>query len=150
MQESIDVQLKCIDIERKSIDERNKSLDKLDQKIGIFGWFYFLFFIESLKILRGMCFCIKILFIIVNVIGIIFLMKSFFIKKTKSQYFNVTHIVSYEKANYKKYIKDIHEDYIDIKEDLDVLIESRNRDFRTSIMFFWVGLLIILFVFIVI
>lgn len=149
MKENIDVQLKCIDIERKSIDERNKSLTKLDQKIGVFAWFFFLFFVESLKIIWGMCFCIKLLFILVNIIGIMFLMKSFFIKKTKNQYFNVTHMIDYDKANYKKYIKDIHADYVDIKQDLDALIESRNRNFKTSIIFFWVGLLIILFAFII-
>lgn len=150
MQENIDVQLKCIDIERKSIDERNVSLNKLDQKIGIFTWFYFLFFIESLNFLQWLCFCIKVLFVVLSIIGIVFLIKSFFVKRIKNQYFNMSHMISYDRANYKKYIKDIHADYWDIKKELDNLIKDRNEDFKISMLFFGIWFLIILFTFIII
>jgi len=145
--ETTDIKLKCLDIEEKSLQNRFTSLDKLDQKIWIFGGFYFLFFLQALSFINSSSFCLKLLFVIFSVIGISFLIKSFLVKSVDKMHPDLSHFINHDKLSYDRYIEDQFKNIKDIELSIRRLISSRKYDFSIALLFFWLSIFVILFIF---
>jgi len=138
-----EIKLKCLDIQVNNIDCKLKTLTSLEYKVWIFLGFFFLVSFENIKYLSEAELCLfKIPMIIFFLISSYFLFNAFFLKEINKLYINVDSTMNYwDKFDIKWFIEHRHEDYKEINDSIDHLIQKRDNSFKYGIIIFLLSLI---------
>ncbi len=146
LQETREIKLKVLDIMEETINSKLGIISKIDGKMWILVWFYFLAFIQIVDYIKDYRLRLFIFYLIFFGGATYYLVKNFWLKDIKHLhpdleiYLTHTGSLTYEWKDW--YIEALYSQYSKIEDSVENTLQQRRNDLKISIILFCISLLI--------
>jgi hypothetical protein len=138
--------MQVLDIIKETIKTKLDTVSRIDGKMWILVWFYFLAFIEIVLYIKDYRPCLFLLYLISFGVATYFLVRNFWLRDIRHLhpdleiYLNHTGKLTYDGQDW--YIEALYSQYSKIEDSVEDTLQHRRDDLKISIILFCISLLI--------